>query len=73
MCSSDLLYQAGYLLGALQIRTLHREFVASGKLGEKAFHDAILNGGPMPIEMVRARLSGAKPSVDYRPAWRFAD
>ena len=67
------LYQAGYLLGALQIRTLHREFVASGKLGEKAFHDAILNGGPMPIEMVRARLSGAKPSVDYRPAWRFAD
>jgi hypothetical protein len=67
------LYQAGYLLGALQIRTLHREFVASGKMGEKAFHDAILNGGPMPIEMVRVRLSGTKPAVDYRPAWRFAE
>jgi hypothetical protein len=39
----------------------------------RQFHDAILEGGPMPIEMVRARLEGKAPPRDFRPAWRFAD
>ncbi|HUG39201.1 MAG TPA: DUF885 family protein [Longimicrobiales bacterium] len=65
------LYQAGYMLGGLQFRALHRELVESGRMTERAFHDAILRGGPMPVEMVRARLTGQVLESDHRPAWRF--
>ena len=34
------LYQAAYLLGGLQLRALHRELVESGKMTDRAFHDA---------------------------------
>jgi hypothetical protein len=40
---------------------------------ETRFHDAILEGGPMPVELVRARLLGQPLSRDYRSNWRFAD
>lgn len=65
------LYQAAYMLGGLQIRALQRELVESGKLGPRQFHDAILQGGPIPIEMVRARLMGTKLPKDFMPKWRF--
>jgi hypothetical protein len=65
------LYQAGYMLGGLQIRALHEELVASGRMTSREFHDAILQGGRMPIEMVRARLTGQQISRDYRTSWRF--
>jgi hypothetical protein len=67
------MYQAGYMLGALQLRSLHAELVRPGGMTNRQFHDAILEGGPMPIEMVRARLEGKAPPRDFRPAWRFAD
>ena len=67
------MYQAGYMLGALQLRRLHHDLVAPGGMTDRQFHDAILIGGPMPIEMVRARLTGAKPGRDFAPLWRFAD
>jgi hypothetical protein len=67
------LYQAGYMLGGLQFRALHRELVESGAMSERAFHDAILQGGPRPVEMVRARLTGRAPARDHDPAWRFYD
>lgn len=68
------LYQAGYLLGGMQLRALHRELVAGGRMSEKAFHDAVLATGPMPIEMVRALLRPDIPlGPDHRPQWRFAD
>jgi hypothetical protein len=38
----------------------------------KQFHDAILQGGTMPVEMVRARLTNQRLARDYRPSWRFA-
>ena len=66
------LYQAGYMLGGLQLRALHTELVASGKMTNQQFHDAILQGGRMPIEMVRARLTGTALTRDYTPRWRFA-
>ncbi|PIQ37929.1 MAG: DUF885 domain-containing protein [Lysobacterales bacterium CG17_big_fil_post_rev_8_21_14_2_50_64_11] len=65
------LYQAGYLLGGLQLQALQREIVGSGKMTDRAFHDAILRGGPMPIEMVRARLLAQPPAADFAPSWRF--
>lgn len=65
------MYQAAYMLGGLQIRALHTELVGSGRMTNKAFHDAILQGGRMPIEMVRARLLGLPLGRGYRASWKF--
>ncbi|MDP1698225.1 MAG: DUF885 family protein [Xanthomonadaceae bacterium] len=65
------LYQAGYLLGGLQLQALQRELVVNGKMSDREFHDAILRGGPMPIEMVRARLLGQVPAANFKTSWRF--
>jgi uncharacterized protein (DUF885 family) len=67
------LYQAGYMLGGLQLRALYRELVESGKLTPRQFHDAVLQSGRMPIEMLRARLTGQPLTRDYVASWRFAD
>jgi hypothetical protein len=65
------LYQAAYMLGALQIRALYKELVDSGRMTATDFHDAVLLGGPMPIELVRARLLGQPVSKDAKSQWRF--
>ena len=65
------LYQAAYMLGGLQIRALHEELVGSARMTDREFHDAILLGGRMPIEMVRARLLGEAPARDFTSSWRF--
>jgi uncharacterized protein (DUF885 family) len=69
----DPLYQAAYMLGGLQFRALYEELVGSGRMTDRAFHDAILEGGRMPVEMVRARLTGESLTRDYRARWRFAE
>jgi Bacterial protein of unknown function (DUF885) len=66
------LYQAAYMLGGLQIRALHTDLVKPGGMTDRAFHDAILQGGRMPIEMVRARLTNQTLTRDYSARWRFA-
>jgi uncharacterized protein (DUF885 family) len=65
------LYQVAYMIGGLQIRALHEELVGSGRMTNREFHDTILQGGRMPIEMVRARLLGQSPQEDFVPEWRF--
>jgi uncharacterized protein (DUF885 family) len=65
------LYQAAYLLGGLQLRALRRELVDTGKLTDRAFHDAILQGNSIPIEMVRAELTGQELPQDFASSWRF--
>lgn len=65
------LYQCAYLLGALQLRSLYQELVESGKMSAVDFHDAVMLGGPMPIELVRARLLHQTLTKDYRSQWRF--
>lgn len=65
------LYQAAYMLGALQFWALHEELVDSGKMTDVEFHDAILKGGRIPVEMVRAMLTRERLSRDYQPKWRF--
>ncbi|HEY8484639.1 MAG TPA: DUF885 domain-containing protein [Longimicrobiales bacterium] len=67
------LYQAAYMLGGLQLRALYRELVESGKMTPRQFHDAVLRSGRMPIEMLRARLTGQPLTRDYVASWRFAD
>ncbi len=65
------LYQAGYMIGALQLRALKRELVDAGKMSLLDYHDAILQGGMLPAELVRARLKGEKIARDFKPGWRF--
>jgi uncharacterized protein (DUF885 family) len=67
------LYQAAYMLGGLQLSALHKEAVGSDRMTEKAFHDAVLQGHAMPVEMVRAELLNLPLSRDFKPHWRFAD
>ncbi len=52
------LYQAAYMLGAIQMWGLREELVDSGKMKEKDFHDAVLRGGSMPFAMIGALLKG---------------
>ena len=66
------LYQVGYMMGAIQLRALHAELVTSGRMTEKRFHDSVLEGGMMPIEMVRARLMETRLPKEFPPTWKFA-
>ena len=65
------LYQLAYMMGGLQFRSLHQELVGSGRMTNKAFHDAILQGGAMPVEMVRAMLTNAPLARDYQAQWLY--
>jgi len=65
------LYQAAYMLGALQIRQLHREMVLSGEMTEREFHDAIMEAGMLPIAMLREVLKQEPLQRDEPPRWKF--
>jgi len=67
------LYQAAYMLGGLQIRALHKEFVQSGQMTNRQFHDRILQENSLPIELLRIRLRNEGLSQQAAPSWRFAD
>lgn len=69
--SVEPLYQAAYLLGGLQIYSLHKELVDTGKMTNRAFHDAILKENSIPIEMVRASLTKQKLTRDFNSNWKF--
>jgi hypothetical protein len=68
---ATLLYQAAYMLGGLQLYALQKELVGSGRMSPRAFHDDVLLGGPMPMELVRLRLMGEGLTPRYRTKWRF--
>lgn len=65
------LYQAGYMLGALQIYALRKEVVSRHYMTEKAFHDRFLKENRMPIELVRALITNQPLSRDYQTSWKF--
>ncbi len=65
------LYQAGYMTGGQQLRQLHRELVGTGKLAERQFNDTVLQAGPIPIELLRAQMTGELLPPDAEAAWRF--
>ncbi|RFU24906.1 hypothetical protein B7463_g11436, partial [Scytalidium lignicola] len=65
------LYQAGYMLGALQWYSLRQELVVSGKIPEKRFHDLILHNNSMPVEFARAILMNKPLKPDYKASWKF--
>ena len=71
------LYQMAYMMGGLQFYNLHRTLVENADksvrvpMTNRAFHDAILKEGPIPVEMVRAILTKQKLSRDFKANWRF--
>ena len=65
------LYQAAYMLGALQFRSLHKELVESGKMTNRAFHDAILHENSISVELIRADFIHQKLTPDYKTSWKF--
>ncbi|RMZ02276.1 hypothetical protein D0860_07286 [Hortaea werneckii] len=67
------LYQAGYMLGALQFYALRKEIVDAGGITEKRFHDRILKEGEMPIELLRSLLHESPLMPEHRASWRFYD
>lgn len=67
------LYQAGYMLGGLQLRALHDEMVRPGKLTEQQFNDAVLAENTMPVELLRAALLKQSLTRDAKSSWKFAD
>ena len=59
------------MIGGLQFRALHHELVDGGRMTNRQFHDAILHNGRIPVEALRALLTGQPLSRDYRAQWRF--
>ncbi len=65
------LYQCAYLIGGSQFRALRKELVDSGKVTEKAYHDFVMKGNRMPVEMVRAGLTDEKLTPESYGKWKF--
>jgi uncharacterized protein (DUF885 family) len=72
MGSYGPLYQIAYMVGGLQFYGLKKELVDSGKMTEKDFHDRILQEGNIPVDIVRAILTGQSLKEDYKASWKFA-
>ena len=51
--------------------SLHKGLVDSGKMTNRAFHDAILKENRIPIERMRAILTKQKLTRDYTANWKF--
>lgn len=67
------LYQAAYMLGALQFRQMHKELVQTAKMDNRQFHDAILKENSIPVELLRAKLTDQQLDKNWKPSWRFHD
>jgi uncharacterized protein (DUF885 family) len=65
------LYQAGYMLGGLQLRALHAEIVQAGKMNNRDFHDAILKENYIPFELLRLKMLAKPLSTEQLPVWKF--
>lgn len=65
------LYQAAYLLGGLELKSLHDQLVGPGKMTNRQFNDAVLKENRIPIELIRASLTKQKLTRDYTTAWKF--
>lgn len=65
------LYQAGYMLGALQLYALRKEVVGNGGMSEKQFHDKVLQENEMPIEVLRALVCNLPLDTNFKASWKF--
>ena len=67
------LYQIAYMIGALEIYSMRKEMVDSGKMPEKQFHDLIMTQNAMPIEILRAKVTGKPLDKNHKASWKFLD
>jgi uncharacterized protein (DUF885 family) len=67
------LYQLAYMMGGMQFRALNAELVGSGRMTKRVFHDAVLQSGSMPVELVRASLTKQELPRDFRTRWKFLE
>ncbi len=67
------LYQIAYMIGGLQFYALKQEYVDSGKMTEKRFHDFILQQNSMPVAMIQLQLSGEPIPREYTSNWKFLE
>lgn len=65
------LYQVAYMIGGLQLMALKRELVDSGKMSYTEFHERVMKENLIPIEMVRATLTGQPLKRDFTSQWQF--
>jgi uncharacterized protein (DUF885 family) len=65
------LYQIAYMIGGLQFEALKKEWVDSGKMSYRQYHDAVLQQNAMPVEMLRAILTDRPPGKNFKTQWRF--
>lgn len=65
------LYQCAYMIGGLQMRSLYRELVENGTMTARAFHDAVLKQNAIPVEMLRACLTGQSLDQSFTSSWKF--
>ena len=67
------LYQAAYLLGGMQLKSLHDSLVGTGpgKMTNREFNDAVLKENRIPVELIRASLTKQKLTRDYVSTWKF--
>lgn len=65
------LYQCAYMLGGLQVYALHKELVKSGKMTNRAFHDAVLKENAIPIAMIRTSLTNQPLTKTLKIDWKF--
>ncbi len=67
------LYQVAYMIGGLQMRALHGETVGRGRMTDREFHDAVLAHNSIPIELIRAGITGVPLAKESGSVWRFVD
>ncbi|MFG0241378.1 MAG: DUF885 family protein [Phycisphaerales bacterium JB054] len=67
------LYQAAYMLGGLQLRALKAELVGTGQMTEREFHDTVLQHNSIPVELIRAGMTGQPLSRETVSGWRFGE
>jgi uncharacterized protein (DUF885 family) len=65
------LYQAAYMVGAWQVRTLAKEMTDTHGWSLKSFHDRFMREHQMPIAMLRAIMSNEPWSRDFEPDFKF--
>lgn len=65
------LYQVAYMIGGLQLMALKRELVDSGRMSYSEFHERVMKENLIPIELVRATLTGQLLKRDFTSQWQF--
>lgn len=65
------LYQVAYMIGGLQLMALKNELVDSGKMSYNEFHERVMKENLIPMEMVRATLTGQPLKRDFTTQWKF--